>query len=96
MLLEKNVVGKKTDWANYITLSDEHETPMLRVLPKGRLSDTKYVTMTNVCEIGFTFDSHTGKIILTGAIDNLTKGASGQAVQCMNIRFGFEETDGLL
>lgn len=35
MLLEKNVVGKKTDWANYITLSDEHETPLLRVLPKG-------------------------------------------------------------
>lgn len=35
MLLEKNVVGKKTDWANYITLSDEHETPMLRRLPKG-------------------------------------------------------------
>jgi N-acetyl-gamma-glutamyl-phosphate reductase len=69
--------------------------PFVRVLPKGRLSDTKYVTMTNVCEIGFTFDSHTGKIILTGAIDNLTKGASGQAVQCMNIRFGFEETEGL-
>ena len=35
MLLEKNVVGKKTDWANYITLADEHETPLLRVLPKG-------------------------------------------------------------
>lgn len=35
MELEKNVVGKKTDWANYITLADEHETPMLRVLPKG-------------------------------------------------------------
>ena len=35
MLLECNVVGKKTDWANYITLSDEHETPMLRTLPKG-------------------------------------------------------------
>lgn len=35
MLLEKNVVGKKTDWANYITLSDEHETPILRSLPKG-------------------------------------------------------------
>ncbi len=68
----------------------------VRVLPKGRLSDTKYVTMTNVCEIGFSFDNHTGKIILTGAIDNLTKGASGQAIQCMNIRFGFEETDGLL
>jgi hypothetical protein len=35
MLLEKNVVGKKTDWANYITLSDEHETPLLKRLPKG-------------------------------------------------------------
>lgn len=35
MLLEKNVVGKKTDWANYITLADEHETPLLRLLPKG-------------------------------------------------------------
>lgn len=35
MLLEANVVGKKTDWADYITLSDEHETPMLRMLPKG-------------------------------------------------------------
>jgi hypothetical protein len=35
MLLEKNVVGKKTDWANYITLADEHETPLLRILPKG-------------------------------------------------------------
>ena len=35
MLLEKNVVGKKTDWANYITLADEHETPALRILPKG-------------------------------------------------------------
>jgi hypothetical protein len=35
MLLEKNVVGKKTDWANFITLSDEHETPLLRMLPKG-------------------------------------------------------------
>jgi hypothetical protein len=35
MLLEKNVVGKKTDWANYITLSDEHGTPLLQRLPKG-------------------------------------------------------------
>lgn len=70
--------------------------PFVRVLPKGKLSDTKYVTMTNVCEIGFVFDQHTGKIILTGAEDNLTKGASGQAIQCMNIRFGFDETDGLL
>lgn len=68
----------------------------VRVLPKGRLSDTKYVTMTNVCEIAYLFDKHTGKVILTSTIDNLTKGASGQAIQNMNIRFGFDEAEGLL
>lgn len=68
----------------------------VRVLPKGKLPDTKHVTLTNVCEFGFVMDSHTGKLIVCSAIDNLTKGASGQAVQCMNIRFGLAETDGLL
>ncbi|MDD5726937.1 MAG: N-acetyl-gamma-glutamyl-phosphate reductase [Victivallales bacterium] len=72
-----------------------HE-PFVRVLPAGSFSDTKNVTMTNWCEIAYNLDPHTGKVILTGAIDNLTKGASGQAVQCMNIIFGFDETDGLL
>jgi N-acetyl-gamma-glutamylphosphate reductase len=52
--------------------------------------------MTNYCEIGFNLDPHTNKVILTSVIDNLTKGASGQAIQCMNIRFGFKETEGLL
>lgn len=68
----------------------------VRVLPHGRLSDTKYVTMTNFCEIAYLLDKHTGKVILTGTIDNLTKGASGQAIQNMNIRFGFDEAEGLL
>ena len=74
------------------TYKDE---PFVRVLPAGRLSDTKYVTMSNVCEIGLVFDEHTNKLIVTSTIDNLTKGASGQAVQCMNIRFGLNETAGL-
>ncbi len=68
----------------------------VRVLKPGKTSDTKYVTMTNVCEIGYMLDARTGKVILTSTIDNLTKGAAGQAVQNMNIRFGFAETDGLL
>jgi N-acetyl-gamma-glutamyl-phosphate reductase len=68
----------------------------VRVLPYGKQSDTKYVSMTNFCDIGFTYDEHTGKLIVTSCIDNLTKGASGQAIQCMNISFGFEETAGLL
>ncbi len=68
----------------------------IRILKPGKTSDTKYVFMTNFCEIGYNFDEHTGKIILTSCIDNLTKGASGQAVQCMNIRFGLPEETGLL
>lgn len=70
--------------------------PFVRVLKPGELADTKHVTLTNFCEIGFTYDSHTHKIIVTSCIDNLTKGASGQAVQNMNIRFGLDETLGLL
>lgn len=68
----------------------------VRVLPAKKCSDTKYVTMTNVCEIGFNYDAHTNKVIVTSVIDNLTKGASGQAIQCMNIMFGFPESTGLL
>lgn len=72
------------------------DEPFTHVLPPGKLPDTKHVTMTNRCEIGFTADERTGRIIAVAAIDNLTKGASGQAVQSMNIRFGFDETTGLL
>ena len=68
----------------------------VRVLPAKSFSDTKYVTMTNCCEIAYNIDPHTNKVILTSAIDNLTKGASGQAVQCMNIIFGFDEAEGLV
>ena len=68
----------------------------VRVLPAKRCADTKYVFMTNCCEIGYNLDPHTGKIIVTSCIDNLTKGAAGQAIQCMNIRFGMDEAAGLL
>lgn len=69
--------------------------PFVRVLPRGSLADTKHVTLTNVCEIGCALDGRTGRIILSSALDNLTKGASGQAVQCMNLVFGLAETAGL-
>jgi len=72
------------------------EEPFVRVLPKGALADTKHVTMTNMCEIGVAYDERTNRLIVSSAIDNLTKGASGQAVQDMNILAGFEETAGLL
>ncbi len=67
----------------------------VRVLIEGKLADTKHVTMSNICEIGFAPDKRTNKLIITSAIDNLTKGAAGQAVQCMNIMCGFNEILGL-
>lgn len=70
--------------------------PFVRILPPGQLADTKHVTLTNVCEIGATYDKHTGNLLLSSAIDNLTKGASGQAVQCLNLMRGLPETTGLL
>ena len=71
------------------------EEPFVRVLPAGQLADTKHVTFTNFCEIGCAFDERTGRVILSSAIDNLTKGASGQAVQCLNIACGYPEDAGL-
>ena len=72
------------------------DEPFVRILADGKLADTKHITMTNVCEIGCVYDEHTNSLIITSTIDNLTKGASGQAVQCMNIICGLNETLGLL
>ena len=70
--------------------------PFVSVLPSGTYPDTKYVTGTNRCDISAVHDLRTDNFIITSAIDNLIKGASGQAIQIMNLKFGFEETAGLL
>ena len=67
----------------------------VRVLPEGTLPQTKWVSGANHCDIGLTLDSRTGRVIVTSAIDNLVKGASGQAVQNMNIICGLPEDMGL-
>lgn len=69
--------------------------PFVRILPPETFPQLRDVQETNFCDIGFHMDSQTGRIIVISAIDNLLKGASGQAVQNMNIRFGFSETEGL-
>ncbi|NOY53130.1 MAG: N-acetyl-gamma-glutamyl-phosphate reductase [Deltaproteobacteria bacterium] len=69
--------------------------PFVRVLPEGVLPNTKQVRGTNFCDIGLKADPRTGRVIITSAIDNLVKGAAGQAVQNMNLMMGFEETAGL-
>jgi N-acetyl-gamma-glutamyl-phosphate reductase len=70
--------------------------PFIRLLEGTSLPDTKNVAGTNVIEIAWRLDPRTGRLIVMSAEDNLVKGASGQAVQCMNIMCGFPETAGLI
>ena len=67
----------------------------VRVLDEGKLPSIKNVVETNYLEIGICIDERTNKLIVISVQDNLTKGASGQAVQNMNIMFGLPETEGL-
>nr|HID57742.1 N-acetyl-gamma-glutamyl-phosphate reductase [Desulfobacterales bacterium] len=71
------------------------DRPFIRILPGGQVPNTKYVRGTNYCDIGFRIDKRVNRLILLSAIDNLAKGASGQAVQNMNVMFGLPETAGL-
>lgn len=70
--------------------------PFVRVLEGKALPDTKNVAGTNVLELAWRLDPRTGRLIVMSAVDNLVKGASGQAVQSMNILCGFAETAGLM
>jgi len=69
--------------------------PFVRVLPEGSFPSTANVRGSNFCDIGVAVDKRTGRIIVVSAIDNLVKGASGQAVQNMNLMCGLPETLGL-
>lgn len=67
----------------------------VRVLEKGTCPETKWVEGSNYVDINFVIDERTGRIIMMGALDNLVKGAAGQAVQNMNLLFGLPEDEGL-
>jgi len=67
----------------------------IRLLPYNTFPETRWVKGSNFCDIGFTIDQRTQRIVACGALDNLVKGAAGQAVQNMNIVLGFEEQVGL-
>ena len=67
----------------------------IRVLDKDVCPQTKWVEGSNFVDVNFKIDKRTNRVIMMGAIDNLVKGAAGQAVQNMNLMFGFEETEGL-
>jgi N-acetyl-gamma-glutamyl-phosphate reductase len=70
--------------------------PFVRLLEGNALPDTKNVVGTNVCEIAWRVDARTGRLIVMSAVDNIIKGASGQAVQSMNLLCGWPETAGLV
>ena len=67
----------------------------VRVLERDVCPETKWVEGSNYVDINFRIDERTGRIIMMGAIDNLVKGAAGQAVQNMNLLFGLKESEGL-
>ena len=73
--------------------------PFIRLVKyqKGQfqLPDPKVTVGTNFCDVGFEIDEHANRLLMFSAIDNMTKGAAGQAVQCMNIQMGIDETTGL-
>ena len=67
----------------------------VRVLEKDVCPETKWVEGSNYVDVNFKIDERTGRIVMMGALDNLVKGAAGQAIQNMNLLFGFDEAEGL-
>jgi N-acetyl-gamma-glutamyl-phosphate reductase len=71
------------------------DEPFIRLLPSPHFPDVKNVAFSNAVEISWRVDPRTGKVILMSAEDNLVKGAAGQAIQCLNVMQGWDETIGL-
>lgn len=90
-------VTDKDIWQVYRSVYKDE--PFVRIVKEAsgihRTPEPKILSGTNFCDVGFEADSHGNRVVVTAAIDNLVKGASGQAVQSMNIRCGFDETTGL-
>ena len=84
-------------WGVYRTVYGEE--PFVRIVKERtgifRAPEPKILSGTNFCDVGFEVDPHANRVVVTAALDNLMKGAAGQAVQSMNIRHGFPETTGL-
>ncbi|WP_096198982.1 N-acetyl-gamma-glutamyl-phosphate reductase [Bacillus sp. FJAT-45350] len=71
------------------------QSPFVRIRKNGQFPSTKEVYGTNYCDIGITYDERTGRITVVSVIDNLVKGAAGQAIQNLNVMQGFDEKMGL-
>jgi N-acetyl-gamma-glutamyl-phosphate reductase len=91
------ILTKKLDTEEVLNTFQEHyqNEPFVRICPKGKLPNTKDVRGSNYCDIGVKVNEADGRAVIVTAIDNLVKGASGGAVQNMNIMLGYPETMGL-
>ncbi len=88
---------KEVSYADVKAIYDKYyqDEKFIRVLDKDVFPETKWVEGSNYVDINFKIDTRTNRIIMMGAIDNLVKGAAGQAVQNMNLMFGLDESEGL-
>ena len=93
----KEDLDEKDLWKAYRT--EYEDEPFMRIVKEARgvyrFPEPKILTGTNYCDVGFQKDRRSRRVVVLGAIDNLMKGAAGQAVQALNIMQGFDETTGL-
>jgi N-acetyl-gamma-glutamyl-phosphate reductase len=103
--VERGILSTLYVWLNRSCTPEEIETlhrkfyaghPMIRVLPAGHLPELQHVAHTNFCDIGFALDASGKRLVIVSCLDNLGKGAAGQAVQNLNWMQGYPETAGLL
>lgn len=91
-------LNEKADIAMVQSLYEKtyRDEPFVRICPQGTLPATQHVRGSNCCDIGLQYDPRTERCIVLSAIDNIAKGAAGQAIQNMNLMNGFDETQGLM
>ncbi len=103
--VERGILATLYVWLEQPRQADEVEAlfrqvyagrPMVRIWPAGELPELRHVAYTNFCDIGFALAGDGKRLIVVSCLDNLGKGAAGQAVQNMNVMFGLGETEGLL
>ena len=97
----ETIYFRARDLAGAAALADLYDRryaaePFVRVYNPGHLPDLRGVARTNLCDLGVTLDARTGRGVVVSAIDNLGKGAAGQALQNMNLMLGYPETEALL
>ena len=95
--LKRKADGTLPAWEEIRAVYDKYygKEKFVRILDKGICPETKWVEGSNYVDVGFVIDERTGRVIMMGALDNLVKGAAGQAVQNMNLLFGLKESEGL-